>query len=123
MKMIKVIDSFGNLLQETYEKRARGLVKKGRAYFIDVHTICLIRQMKEKTMDTLTIQDIMDRLDTITKDKEHIKEAMLLMERIPNDIDAEAVKARSEAISKIVEEREETNRKIVAFLETMYQKF
>lgn len=119
-KTIMVIDDLGNKRTETYERRAKGLVKKGRATYVDAHTICLTTHTKENQVETLSIQDILTRLDQVTNDKTHIKDAMLLMERIPNDIDALAVQARSEAIADIVKEREETNRKIVELLEKMY---
>ena len=33
--MIKVVDKYGNTYSKTYEKRAEGLVKKKRAYWVD----------------------------------------------------------------------------------------
>ena len=40
-KNVNVVDSQGNKYEATYPKRAQGLVKKGRARFIDENTICL----------------------------------------------------------------------------------
>ena len=40
-KNITVVDEKGNEYEATYPKRARGLVKNGRARFIDENTICL----------------------------------------------------------------------------------
>ena len=40
-KTVNVIDEAGNRYEATYVKRARGLVKSGRARFIDDDTICL----------------------------------------------------------------------------------
>lgn len=40
-KNIAVVDENGNEYEATYPKRAKGLVKKGRARFIDESTICL----------------------------------------------------------------------------------
>jgi len=40
-KNIKVVDEQGNLYQETYRRRAKGLIKSGRARFVDANTICL----------------------------------------------------------------------------------
>jgi hypothetical protein len=40
-KNIRVIDESGNEYEATYPKRANGLVKKGRARFVDDTTICL----------------------------------------------------------------------------------
>lgn len=47
--MIKVLDKNGNELEPTYPKRARGLVKKGRARFIDDSTIVLEETQSNKT--------------------------------------------------------------------------
>ena len=40
-KNIIVVDEQGNQYEATYPKRAKGLVKNGRARFVDEHTICL----------------------------------------------------------------------------------
>ena len=40
-KNIIVVDEQGNTLEATYPKRAKGLVKKGRARFISENVICL----------------------------------------------------------------------------------
>ncbi len=40
-KNVIVVDASGNEYEATYPKRAKGLVKKGRARFVDEHTICL----------------------------------------------------------------------------------
>lgn len=41
IKNIAVIDEQGNRYEATYPKRAKGLVKNGRARFVDEKTICL----------------------------------------------------------------------------------
>ena len=41
-KNVRVVDEFGNTYDSTYPKRAKGLIKHGRARFVDEHTICLI---------------------------------------------------------------------------------
>jgi len=40
-KNIKVVDEQVNFYQETYPRRAKGLVKSGRARFVNTDTICL----------------------------------------------------------------------------------
>ncbi len=40
-KIIIVTDEQGNRYESTYQKRAKGLVKSGRARYLDEHTICL----------------------------------------------------------------------------------
>ena len=41
-KNIRVVDNLGKEYEATYLKRAKGLVKNGRARFIDENTICLV---------------------------------------------------------------------------------
>lgn len=64
-KNINVVDEHGHKYQATYYKRAIGLVKHGRARFIDDSTICLAcpptTEMEEHDMSNNDI--------TITKDK------------------------------------------------------
>ncbi len=52
-KNVIVVDELGNTYEATYPKRAKGLVKNGRARFVDDTTICLACPPKEKTEDEL----------------------------------------------------------------------
>ena len=45
-KTVIVIDEQGNKLESTYPKRARGLIKNGRARAVDESTICLVNLPK-----------------------------------------------------------------------------
>lgn len=45
-KTVQVVDEVGNRYEATFPKRAKGLVKNGRARFIDENTICLARPPK-----------------------------------------------------------------------------
>ncbi len=61
-KNIHVVDDAGNEYEATYPKRAKGLVKNGRARFVDEHTICLARppeiNLEDKTMtNTIVTND------------------------------------------------------------------
>ncbi len=75
--MIKVVDKYGNTYSKTYEKRAEGLVKKKRAYWVDENktTICLINphniknENEEKKMK-LTYTDIKKLLGILEGDFE-----------------------------------------------------
>ena len=54
IKTISVVDIYGNKYEATYPKRAKGLVKKGRARFVDETTICLARppyHTEDETME------------------------------------------------------------------------
>ena len=52
-KNIRVVDSQGNQHEATYLKRAKGLVKSGRARFVDAHTLCLARPPNNFSEDNL----------------------------------------------------------------------
>ena len=55
-KNVNVVDEFGKEYEATYIKRAKGLVKNGRARFINENSICLacppINYLEDKIMDT-----------------------------------------------------------------------
>ena len=58
-KNIVVVDEQGNEYEATYPKRAKGLVKNGRARFIDENTICLACppniELEDKIMSENTV--------------------------------------------------------------------
>ena len=58
-KNIIVVDEQGNEYEATYPKRAKGLVKNGRARFIDENTICLAcppdTKLEDKNMSENTV--------------------------------------------------------------------
>lgn len=53
-KNIAVIDEQGNRYEATWPKRARGLVKSGRARFVDEKTICLARPPDKSEDETMS---------------------------------------------------------------------
>ena len=57
-KNVIVVDELGNEYEATYPKRAKGLVKNGRARFIDDNTICLAcpphTELEEATVSSTT---------------------------------------------------------------------
>jgi len=74
-KNITVIDELGHEYEATYPKRAKGLVKHGRARFIDEHTICLAcppnNDLEDKHMETtktLTPETAVASIDQIIGD-------------------------------------------------------
>jgi hypothetical protein len=56
-KNIAVVDEQGNGYEATYQKRAKGLVKNGRARFIDENTLCLARPPNKNLEDENMIND------------------------------------------------------------------
>lgn len=108
-KIITVVDEFGNELEPTYLKRAKGLVKFGRARFIDQNKICLIgpqnknniEDKKEKNVQKLDSCYIIKKIDQITEQGNE------LISKIGN---------LSTETSQVLIAREETNRKLIEFL-------
>ena len=137
-KNISVIDENGNEYEATYPKRARGLVKKGRARFVDDNTICLACPpdiMEDTNMsdnknvnvnvnaneETLNVGYILKQMAAIQQDNAHIYEALSTITNIaqpgPGDITGQA---KATAIADIVKCRETTNQKLLAFYEKVY---
>lgn len=116
--MIHVIDETGTLLHDTYAKRAKGLVKKGRAYYVDDTSIRLVCPDREDNkMEMITKEDILQRIDTLTQTTDYLREAFSTIEKIPADLSLEQIDTRTQAVLAIVKEREATNQKMIALLE------
>lgn len=147
-KNIRVVDEQGNEFEATYPKRAKGLVKNGRARFMDDNTICLAcppaNIMEDKTMSNdkniniqanmkpideqpkrkknYTTDYILEQIEEIAKNQEHLDAALqkltFMESKGPGDV---GTQGQAEAISKIVEAREITNQKLIALYEKMYE--
>jgi hypothetical protein len=122
-KNIAVTDEQGNHYEATYPKRAKGLVKHGRARFIGADTICLAcppnsleennmsdkntpktEQTAEKT--EFTMEWVLNRIESIINDTEHIRNTMH--------------GTTNTAVGDAVQAREETNRRLIDLLGRMY---
>ena len=60
---VTVLDEQGKIIGKTFEKRAKGLVKKGRARYIDAHTVCLVacpRDIKNSEEQMLNNNIVLD---------------------------------------------------------------
>ena len=130
-KNIVVVDEKGNEYEATYPKRAKGLVKNGRARFIDENTICLacppnqiLEDKKVKNYNTeLSMEYVLSRIDQILEEKGHIKEAIDSINNMKLNTSPEGGRgemARAEAISKAIQSREATNQQILKMLDKMY---
>jgi len=151
-KNINVIDEQGNEYEATYLKRAKGLVKNGRARFVDERTLCLAcppnTNLEDKIMDDNKIKNDVEKayaienalegikapqsgslewvcagIDRVMSDTAHIAEAFSALHGVvkkdkvnqPGVLDDEL-----EAITRIVREREQTNRQTLKLFEKMY---
>lgn len=124
MKQIMVLDAHGELLHPTYARRAKGLLRKGRATYIDEDHIKLCNPMTQKEcsrMETLEMNDILKRMDAIQGDTAYLHKALMTLEKVPYDCSDIQATARCEAAATIVKEREATNRELLSFLKEMYQ--
>ena len=135
-KNIAVVDELGNEYEPTYPKRAKGLVKHGRARFLSEDRICLacppdIHLEEHNMSDTpktatmpeekLTIDYILNQIEQIVKDTEYLRNALEHLALMPNSAPGDiAGQEKAKAIGDIVRCRETTNQQALKLYEKMY---
>lgn len=133
-KNIIVVDEQGNEYEATYPKRAKGLVKNGRARFVSENTICLAcppSKLEDKNMqniennsDTnkLTMNYVLEQIEKITQQTDYLMEAIEKLGQMPvgNGPDDVAGRAKAEALGTVVKCRETTNQQLLKFYERLY---
>ena len=126
-KTVIVIDEQGNKLESTYPKRAKGLIKNGRARVVDENTICLVNLPKH-----IILED--NKMNNNNINLEENKEVKIDQTYIINKID-EINKMNSDLINKQdfwkmacvpgsktpVQCICETNNKMIDFLQEIYK--
>ena len=140
-KNVIVVDEQGNQYEATYPRRAEGLVKNGRARFVDdTHTkICLAcppnenledKKMSENTITTavetenteITAKYFLDQIEKIRQDSKHVYDAIEKLGAVKsgcsNDIGAQGT---AQALETIVQARETTNQKMIDFYTKAYE--
>ena len=138
MKNVEVVDEAGNVYEPTWPKRAKGLVKHGRARFVDENKICLARPPVMKTEDKqmsntnnifgeMTVQDILVRIASIVNQTSYIAEVAEALKSMGDGDSGDMYspgnvmgQAKAEALGAIVTTRETTNQKILKLYEKMY---
>ena len=123
-RTVLVSDDSGKDYEPTFEKRARGLVKKGRAHWIGENRICLASppdhdfrkesDMSEpiKTEPAATVEYVLGQIEKLSEEPGYIREAI---EKIDN-----SAPEKSQAIAAVVEARESTNRAALDFYRQIY---
>ncbi len=138
-KNVIVVDELGNEYEATWPRRAKGLVKNGRARFIEENKICLACPPKIKTEDKtmeheqinaqesaqtangiperesnspITLEYILHQLEKL-QSTDYITEALAW---VNDDVSGQG----RLGIGNLVEAREGTNRRLIAFYEKMY---
>ncbi len=135
-KNIEVVDEAGNVHEPTWPKRAKGLVKNGRARFVDENKICLTCP-PDKTEEThmsstnifgeITVMDILDRINNIINQTSYIGEVAEALKDMADGDSGDMYspgnlmgQAKAEALGTIVTSRETTNQQILKLYEKMY---
>lgn len=149
-KNIVVLDGEGNKLEATYLKRAKGLVKHGRARFMDENTICLAcppnhnleghsmnqdtihqndKQQTESTQQSpaLTMEYLLSQIEKVAAQTDHLHEAIQALSDMDDGENAEGMSvgntlgpAKAAAIGEVVRCRETTNQQMLRLYEKMY---
>ena len=138
MKNVEVVDEAGNVYEPTWPKRAKGLVKNGRARFVDENKICLACPPDTKTEDKqmsntnnifgeMTVQDILVRIASIVNQTSYIAEVAEALKSMGDGDSGDMYspgnvmgQAKAEALGAIVTTRETTNQQILKLYEKMY---
>lgn len=137
-KNIIVVDEQGNYYEATYPKRAKGLVKNGRARFIDENTICLAcppcdmednnmsnstenMAIETKSTEKLTMDYVLGQIETIATETEYLHNAISELSKTnsvgPGDV---GTQEKAHALGEIVTSREQTNQRLLSLYEKMY---
>lgn len=135
-KNIAVVDELGNEYEPTYPKRAKGLVKHGRARFLSEDRICLacppdINLEEHNMSDTpkaatnskekLTIDYVLEQIEHIAKDTAYLHNALEQLALMPNTAPGDiAGREKAKSIGDIVRCRETTNQQALKLYEKMY---
>jgi len=97
-KNVIVVDEQGNEYGATYPKRAKGLVKKGRARFIDENTICLACPPNE-ILEEITMEE-----NKILTKKEVFEQLVKFQNQLTNPNSAQSSPFLSDAIRAVFNE-------------------
>ena len=137
-KNVVVVDEQGNEYEQTYPKRAKGLVKNGRARFVNENTICLACSPKDILEDeimenteainiTYSIEYILSQIVKIQEETDYINGVIEKFSLTGNDDCSDSCsfgsipgQARAEALGDIVRCRETTNQQMLKLYEKMY---
>ena len=137
-KNVAVVDELGHEYEATYPKRAKGLVKSGRARFVDANRICLLRppqidledESMEQNSTALTAREIFDQIVKLQEDLKNIRETTELIQTIRDtnqsngndrvELDTQVVVAKIDALVDVFESREGTYQQMLSVYEKMY---
>lgn len=133
-KNIIVVDEAGKGLHATYPKRAKGLVKSGRARYVDENTICLTeppRRHEEEHMENtaannITIRDIFTQLTEMQK---QLVSHEMSMDQLRHSLDSafayemddpDKITETVDCVCAVFNNRERTLQNLLRLYEQMY---
>ena len=148
-KNVIVVDEQGNEYGATYPKRAKGLVKNGRARFVDENKICLAcppnenledKEMSENTNvntqeatateqedkvsesnSEISMEYIFTEIKAIREQTEYLNEALKMLESVKSEGPGDVgAAAKANGMVGVVKCRETTNQQILRFYEKVY---
>ncbi len=143
-KNIIVVDENGKEYEATYPKRAKGLVKNGRARFIDEHTICLAcppnTELEDKNMSKITLTEAWNRIVATQGQLGNIERILFFVESVnesANFVDVESADSehdgtpleycpqvaleKIQAMKEIACTREKTLKQLIDFYIRVYE--
>lgn len=150
IKNIIVVDEHGKKYGTTYPKRAKGLVKQGRARFIAKNTLCLACPPDQNLEDKDMLEQTMDNMETTNTEiyaaqentgENEVKESRVSIEYCLEQIEQiahqtdylnqvlaelrelennELCSHKAAALSDVIKSRETTNQQMLRFYEKMY---
>lgn len=137
-KNVRVFDEQGNEYEATYPKRAKGLVKNGRARFVGENTICLAcppdKIMEEEKMENTnkniangvvngkpTMAYILEQLEMLKENDDFLDKALEKLGNVksggPGDAGAQA---QAMALKDAILAHETTRQQLIALYGKMY---
>ena len=146
-KNIIVVDEQGKVYEATYPKRAKGLVKNGRARFVAENKICLAcppnenledKKMSENTninieqnTNQITAREILEQIKKLQEQLVSLKETQNSLfaadtidefedGQLVRSVNCELVESQIEAIKTVFHEREKTLNSLLDFYKNIY---
>lgn len=133
-KNIEVVDKAGNVYEPTWPKRAKGLVKHGRARYLDENTICLTEPpcrhrediMESTAANNLTAYEIFTQLTELQK---QLASYEMSMDHLRHSLDsafcyemddAEKITEAVDCVCAVFNNRERTLQDLLRLYEKMY---
>ncbi len=133
IKNIEVVDEAGNVYEPTWPKRAKVLVKNGRARFVDENKICLTCPPDMKTEEThmsqvntvfggVTVADILKQIENVIHHTNitYVTYDNLAMSMIADSNKKALSEATANTYAAMVMSREATNQQTLRLYEKMY---